>query len=248
MNRNKLVPKVMIGIPTYDEKNYCLPQFLDNISKFSYPKDRIELFIADNSKDNKNALMFNKKYGIKAFWKDYSDMTLWEKLADTHNQIRRHFLESKCQYLLHLESDVFPPSDIIERLLWARKPIVNGLYQIADASARSLCIKLDDKEMQTSQIMKSYYNIDGFHHYWVEGKVQPTYIAGIGCCLMKRKVMQHFEFRAGGQDGNPPDTYFAEDLRTAGVQNFVDTSAICFHWNREEWGRHFEYIEYSKSE
>ena len=70
--RNKLVPKVMIGIPTYDEKNYCLPQFLDNIRKFSYPKDRIELFVADNSKDNKNALMLNNKYGIKTFWKDYS--------------------------------------------------------------------------------------------------------------------------------------------------------------------------------
>ena len=50
--RNKFVPKIMIGIPTYEGKNYCLSQFLDNISKFTYPRDRIELFIADNSKDN----------------------------------------------------------------------------------------------------------------------------------------------------------------------------------------------------
>ena len=248
MNRNKLVPKVMIGIPTYDEKNYCLPQFIDNIRNFTYPKDRIELFVADNSKDNKNALMINKKYGIKTFWKDYTDMPLWEKLADTHNQVRRQFLESDCQYLLHLESDIFPPVDVIQNLLWARKPIVNALYQIGDASTRSMCLMLDDNEMQTSQILKGNKNLSGFHHFWVEGKVQPSYISGIGCSFMKKKVMQNFEFRHGGADGNPPDSYFAEDLRIAGVQNYVDTSVVCFHWNREDWGRHFEYIDYSKNE
>tara|TARA_R110002153_G_scaffold240474_4_gene395104 strand:+ start:4426 stop:5181 length:756 start_codon:yes stop_codon:yes gene_type:complete len=246
--RNKFVPKIMIGIPTYEGKNYCLSQFLDNISKFTYPRDRIELFIADNSKDNTNALMINKKYGIKTFWKDYRDLSVWEKLADTHNQIRRHFLESDCNYLFHLESDIFPPKNIIETLLWARKPIVNGLYQIGDASNRNLCIQLDDKFLQSSRISESFYKINGFHHFWVEGKVQPTYIAGIGCCLMKRKVMKNFEFRSEGQYGYPPDTYFALDLRVKGIQNYVDTSALCFHWNKEDWGRHFEYIKYLKTE
>ena len=246
--RNKFVPKIMIGIPTYEGKNYCLSQFLDNISKFTYPRDRIELFIADNSKDNTNALMINKKYGIKTFWKDYRDLSVWEKLADTHNQVRRHFLESDCQYLLHLESDIFPPKDILETLLWARKPIVNGLYQINDASARSPCVMLDDTFLKSSQVSETYFKINNFWHFWVEGKVQPTYIAGIGCCLMKRKVMQNFEFRSEGKFGLPPDSYFAMDLRKKGVKNWVHTGALCFHWNKEEWGRHFEYINYLKTE
>ena len=59
--RNKYAPKILIGVPTYEGKNYCLSQFLDNIKNFSYPKDRIEIFFADNSKDNTNALMLNKK-------------------------------------------------------------------------------------------------------------------------------------------------------------------------------------------
>ena len=89
--RNKYAPKILIGVPTYEGKNYCLAQFLDNINNLSYPKDRIELFFADNSKDNTNALMLNKKYNIKCFWKDYSDMSLFEKMADSHNQIKRYF-------------------------------------------------------------------------------------------------------------------------------------------------------------
>lgn len=238
----------MIGIPTYEGKNYCLHQFLDNVRNFSYPKDRIELFIADNSKDNKNALMINKKYGIKTFWKDYQDLSIWEKLADAHNQIRRHFLESDCKYLFHLESDIFPPSNIIETLLWARKPIVNGLYQIGDAAQRDLCVQLDDNFLQSSRICQSFYKISNFHHFWVDGKVQPTYIAGIGCCLIKRKIMENFEFRSEGKYGHPPDSYFALDLRAKGIQNYVDTGALCFHWNKEGWGRHFEYIKYLKTE
>ena len=37
-------------------------------------------------------------------------------------------------------------------------------------------------------------------------------------------------------------------LQEAGVQNYVHTGVICFHHNREEWGRHFEYVQYLKSE
>ena len=58
----KILPKILIGVPTYDGKNYCLPQFLENISKFTYPKERLAIYVADNSIDNKNALMINKKY------------------------------------------------------------------------------------------------------------------------------------------------------------------------------------------
>jgi len=72
--------------------------------------------------------------------------------------------------------------------------------------------------------------------------------AGIGCCLMKKKVMQNFEFRSDESKNHPPDTYFAEDLRRAGVKNYVHTGILCFHWNREDWGRHFELINYEKSE
>ena len=112
-----------------------------------------------------NRLMINKKYGIKTFWKDYQDLSIWEKLADAHNQIRRHFLESDCKYLFHLESDIFPPSNIIETLLWARKPIVNGLYQIGDAAQRDLCVQLDDNFLQFFKIrcfLPHYRGYKGF--------------------------------------------------------------------------------------
>jgi hypothetical protein len=64
-----------------------------------------------------------------------------------------------------------------------------------------------------------HYELGNFHHWWMDGTLKETFIAGIGCCLMKRQIMKNFEFRSepNNPNGHPPDTYFAEDLRARGV-------------------------------
>jgi len=250
-NPNKFIlPKILIGIPTYDGKNYCLDAFMNNVNDFTYPKSNIEIFVADNSRDNDNALMIRDKYKVKTFWKDYEGVSVMEKLADSHNQIRRYFLESDCDYLLHLESDIFPPHNVIEELLWARKPIVTSLYQVFDGANRSPCIRIWDKKTIHYKDFQFDYELFNFPHWWVDGKIKEVLIAGIGCTLMHKKVMKNFQFRCGEKNevSNPPDTYLAIDLRNANVTNWVHTGLLSFHWNREEWGRNFNYINYLKSE
>ena len=168
------LPKVLIAIPTYDAKNYCLNQFMDNVKNFTYPKSLIEIYVADNSATNKNALMIRDKFKVKTFWKDYSNVPLMTKLADSHNQLRRYFLESDNDYMFHLESDIFPPRDIIEQLLWCRKPIVNGLYQVFDASWRSPCIRLQDKKHELSNSFVFPMELGNFQHFWIDGTL-PTF-------------------------------------------------------------------------
>jgi len=250
-NPNKYVlPKILIGIPTYDAKNYCLDAFFQNISEFTYPKSNIEIFVADNSANNKNALLIRDKFKVKTFWKDYTGVPIMEKLADSHNQVRRYFLESDADYLLHLESDIFPPKDVIEQLLWARKPIVTSMYQLFDGAWRTPCIRIQDKKTLHFNDIIFDYELNNFHHYWTDGTIKEVFIAGIGCTLMHRKIMQNIQFRhdTTTKEGSPPDTYFAMDLREKKVKNWIHTGVISFHWNREDWGRHFNYINYHKSE
>ena len=45
-------------------------------------------------------------------------------MAKSHETIRQKALKGNYDYLLHLESDVFPPIDIIERLLEKKKKII----------------------------------------------------------------------------------------------------------------------------
>jgi hypothetical protein len=172
-NPNKYVlPKILIGIPTYEGKNYCLDAFMNNVNDFTYPKSNIEIYVADNSSSNENALMIRDKYKVKTFWRDYEGVSVMEKLADSHNQIRRYFLESDADYLLHLESDIFPPNNVIEELLWARKPIVTSLYQVFDGANRSPCIRIWDKKTIHYKEFQFDYELFNFPHWWVDGKIK----------------------------------------------------------------------------
>ena len=244
----KLVPKILIAVPTYEGKNYCLDEFLENIKNFDYPKNRLEIYFADNSSTNANAKYINNKYKIKVFWKDYTGYSVFDKLADTHNQLRRYFLESDCDYMLHLESDIFPPKNVIWELIWANKPIVNASYQIFDGAWRTPCICFVDEKHESYRDNVFYYTIDTFSHWFIDGKIKQTHIAGIGCCLLTRKIMQKYNFRSDNNENKPPDSYFAEDLRLGKTKNWVHTGLLCYHWNLEDWGRHTEYMQYLKSE
>ena len=46
-------PKILIGAPTADVKNYCAEEWVDNVKSFLYPAD-LDIFLADNSDDPKN--------------------------------------------------------------------------------------------------------------------------------------------------------------------------------------------------
>jgi hypothetical protein len=64
-NPNKYVlPKILIGIPTYEGKNYCLDAFMNNVNNFTYPKSNIEIFVADNSSSNERILDVTSPSGL----------------------------------------------------------------------------------------------------------------------------------------------------------------------------------------
>ena len=65
MSSKYKLPKILIAIPTYDSKNYCLDAFMDNVKNFTYPKNLIEIYVADNSKTNENALYIRDRFEVK---------------------------------------------------------------------------------------------------------------------------------------------------------------------------------------
>ena len=88
------LPKVLVATPTYEGKNYCLPQFIQNVANFTYPKSRFDFMIFDNSATPDNAKMINKNYKVNCHWKDYAGCTIIEKLALTHEAIRIHAINN----------------------------------------------------------------------------------------------------------------------------------------------------------
>jgi len=242
------IPKILVATPTYEGKNYCLPQFIDNVANFTYPKSRYDFMIFDNSSSPKNAEYINKEFGVKCHWKDYAGMTILEKLAQTHEAIRLHAINNHYDYLLHLESDVFPPEDVLEQLLWTKKDIVGVPYQLYGGGQRRVVTEgFSMRETETKEFAGSLH-IGFVHHWYFDGKVQRCFTNGVGCTLMKVSTIKNIPFRFVEGDDAAPDTWFVRDLAYNGIHYYVHTGLLAFHWNTEDWLQYAHLLKYDKNE
>jgi hypothetical protein len=242
------LPKVLVATPTYEGKNYCLPQFIQNVANFTYPKSRFDFMIFDNSATPENAKMISKKYGVNCSWKDYKGCTIIDKLAQTHEAIRIHAINNHYDYLLHLESDVFPQEDCIEQLLWTKKNIVGIPYMLFSGGQRRLVTQgFSERDVYNDDFI-GFLNISFVHHFYMNGGVQRCGTNGIGCTLMKVQTIKNIPFRFVEGDDSAPDTWFTRDLATFRIPYYVHTGLSAFHWNREDWLEYANLLKYDKNE
>lgn len=242
------VPRVLVATPTYEGKNYCLSQFIANVAEFTYPKSRYDFVIFDNSATPKNAEFISKNYGVKVVWKDYTGMSIIEKLAETHEALRQYAINNNYDYLLHLESDVFPQEDVIEQLLWTKKLIVGVPYQLfGGGQRRPVTQAWDEKEGKNDDFVSSL-DIAHVHHWFFDGTVRRCTTNGIGCTLMRVEVIKNTPFRFVADDDAAPDTWFTKDLIYQNIPYYVHTGMIAFHWNTEDWMEYASLLKYNKTE
>jgi len=242
------LPKILVATPTYEGKNYCLPQFIDNVNNFTYPKSRFDFMIFDNSATPENAKMISKNYKVNCNWKDYRGCTIIEKLALTHEAIRIYAINNHYDYLLHLESDIFPQEDCIQQLLWTKKDVVGIPYMLHGGGQRKLVTQgISEKDINNTDLI-SFLNLSFVHHYFMNGQVQRCGTNGIGCTLFKLRVLRNLRFRFVEGDDSAPDTWLVRDMACMKIPYFVHTGLRAFHWNKEEWLEYANLLKYDKNE
>ena len=125
--RRRYYPKVLIGTPSSEMKDYCWDEFISRVKSFSYPN--CDFVIADNTQGRKH-LKDLRRQNINVIEIKPKMKNIFNLLAESHDALRLHALKYGYQYLFHLESDIIPPQDVIERLLLHKKKIVAGCYFI----------------------------------------------------------------------------------------------------------------------
>jgi hypothetical protein len=207
--------KILIASPTADIKDYCLEDWMKNVQSFTYGNSN--LFLCDNSEGRQYYVDTKKKYEHLGNSFEMGRVTPTQypefkyALAKSHDVCREKALNEGYDYLLHLESDVFPPSDVIERLLDSKKKVVGAMYHIELGERSTLMIQ----------------QLEGFG----DGQVKKVFSCGLGCVLIHRSVLEKIQFRY--EQGSPvhPDSFFYADLDAKGIPAFVDTSIYCEHRN-----------------
>ena len=217
--------KVLVACPTADVKEYCFSDWVNNAQNLTYPN--YDVHVVDNS-DNRD---FYEK------WREIVSMSrvsplnydsVKQVMAKSHDECRKKALEGGYDYLLHLESDIFPPNDIIEQLLNSNKKIIGATYHIGVGEDSELMVQ---KMENFGNELRETFGLDKGDLSFVDGKVKKVFSCGIGCILIHKSVLKKFKFRYEKGATVHPDSFFFFDMDAIGETVYVDTNIYCKHEN-----------------
>lgn len=222
--------RVLVCGPQSDVKKYCFDEWAENVKNFTYP--HFDVFIADNSltKDFSEEI---KQKGFKCIniTDDSNRDSVLKRLATSHELCRQYAIRNNYDYMLHLETDVFPPIDVIEKLMFERKGIIGALYQLSDDSARMPMLNTISSDIEDYRVA----TYGKYNNYLIKGKPVKTLSAGLGCVLIRRDVFTRFGFRHIEGAKWFPDVVFINDLYSKKKPYYAHTGIICKHKN-SNWG------------
>lgn len=238
-DKKKKLPKILVGGPTFEGKNYCFDDWIKNVKSFTY--SNYDIFLADNSDTVANSRMYEAKHDIKCEWitNEKNKNSIAQRVADGHNAVRKYMLKNGYDFLLHLETDVFPPTDVINRLLAHNKQMVGGTYFLYDDDKRELMTRLIDVDYGKESSMINGETAE----LLVDGSLRSVWSVGLGCNLIHKSVFEKVKFTFAKQDKQIifSDTTFSMDARKQSIPQYWDTSFICGHRNQnwEQYGYKF---------
>ncbi|MFC1753527.1 glycosyltransferase family 2 protein [Thermoproteota archaeon] len=225
--------KILIGIPTYWKEEHCLKEFIEGLGKLTYEAD---ILIVDNTD---NDFYFDKLKTLKmkdrklTILKDQYSDTRISRIISSRNMIRDHFLKSKYDYLFSLDSDILPPPDAIQKLIRADSDIASGVY---------LCRQVIEGQHHIQPVIYRP-NDDGSVITVTKDEVTPNKlmaiaVCGMGCCLIKKEVMEKIEFRPFSQSKTGgEDVAFCTDARKNGFKIVANTEVKCDHMGEHQTWR-----------
>lgn len=254
-------PKILVGTPTFEGKDYCLDTYADAVKSLSYGSH--DALLVDNSKTDSYSKRI-KKAGIDVVRSERKDKAR-ETIAIARNILRQKVLDEGYDYLLSLEQDVIPPKNVIEALLEDKKDIAGGIYcnyyvdnfglkvikpLVYMAVSKEEFEELKGEKFKGTEIQEKILsgkitrpeqiNSQLSMEHVKQPRLMEVLFTGLGCLLISRKVLEKVRF--SWAEDSFDDAKFAEDARKAGFKVFVDTRVRCNHMiNQEKSWKGIEY-------
>lgn len=163
-------------------------------------------------------------------------------IYDARERLTLRALESGCDAVLWLDSDMVFPIDMINRMVEQDKDIISGLY-----FTRRLPIKPVAYEKLGYNINKT---VDCKSLEPIPKKTTEVQGIGFGCCLMKTKVLKDvtdkFHAAFSPMPGLGEDLSFCMRARDCGYEIYLDPTIVCGHVGRMIINKD-TYLAYKKS-
>jgi glycosyltransferase involved in cell wall biosynthesis/SAM-dependent methyltransferase len=150
--------------------------------------------------------------------------------AKARTEVVKQAIAHKAKWLFFIDSDVFPPPDVLSKLMAHGKDIVTGIYYMKTMPPQPVLFK----EMGSGP----YYNFPVEELFEVEG-------SGLGCCLINMEIFEKFDEKGlpyfqenwlhEKADGSKvrinigEDHWFFMKAKELGYKIWCDSSVLCDH-------------------
>ncbi|MFA5132761.1 MAG: hypothetical protein WC444_05570 [Candidatus Paceibacterota bacterium] len=215
-NIEKKQYKILLAFPTSKEKDYVLKEFLENLKHLDYPFHifAVDTTLGDHENKYTNHLRSLGVETVKFEW-DPSAVHTTYMLSQARDLIRQKAVDEGYDYLMSVDSDMIIPHNTITDLIRYDKDCIGYPYNIfARKGQRSTpCVTRSGKMymQDTPQTEGNKYRrgldlLSWNDIRYIKADIARVYGAGLGCCLIKRKVLENTRFRSH------PDICIGEDV------------------------------------
>lgn len=222
--------KILLACPVSELKDYILPAWIERVKEIRkvYP---VTVLLVDNSPGPAYFRKLKKLINAEVIHRPQrKNETLRETMAACNNIINHYLQGNGFDYLFSLECDIFPPADVLPRLLAHQKPVCSAVYNIGSTDQRKIMVQ-DFVSTNTFQIkILNYSTEQGFH--LVNGQLQQVFACGLGCILIESSILKGYTFRTDPGFKVHADTFFHYDLFTREIPVYLDTDIFCPHINQ----------------
>jgi len=196
-------PNILVGTTINKIKEYALFDYLNIITNLNYPN--YDIYLVDNSKDEE----FHKEiksYGLDCDYTPPRGRNSREFMAEGQNMIRQRVLSRGYDAYMSIECDLYPPLDVIEYLMIHNKPVTAYPYFIYTGEESLLMLQNIEDDVNGERETRNLGFMESFCE--MNGKLRHTYACGLGCALIKRRVLEKIEFRSGSLSEGHADSFF----------------------------------------
>lgn len=141
---------------------------------------------------------------------------------------RELFLQGRYEAMLVIESDIIPPRDTLARLAALRADCAYGVYRFRVSNVINIYERYPDKDGVAPRNIGESLSLKPYllKRAVKLGKYQCSG-AGLGCVLIRRRVLEAFDFRL--EESAHCDTYWNRDVMRHGFVQTAEMGVICGH-------------------
>jgi GT2 family glycosyltransferase len=128
--------------------------------------------------------------------------------------------------MLVIESDIIPPPDALIKLAALNVDCAYGVYRFRQVDV----ISINERYPEPNTNLGSNLS---YERYLLKRAMKlgqyPCTGGGLGCVLIRRRVLEAIEFRVEDLFTAHCDTFFCQDLLKEGFSQAADMSVVCGH-------------------